>query len=355
MPTLRTTLLSASALTFALLTGPAIGTANAADVVDGPKVHWNYSLWGKPRAATRYMELLSEWLPERTDGNFTLQLHWGTLSKPRANLDGLKLGAFQGATFCASYYPGKLDSVTGLDLPFLPWTNLYQLAKVSEAYLDHEVPKGEFAKWGSSFYMSSTLPLYEVIGKGEPIRNLDGWKGQRIRALGQQGQAFEKLEAVPTSVPAPEVYTSMDRGLLDSVSFGNYAHLSYRTYELGDWFTTGMKVGSIACGSLFNTEALNQLPEQYRALLQEFEPVGYEKQVRNMDQVEEETAPATFREAGLEEVKVSPEMRMKFQEVGGKPVWSDWVQKMDELGYDGQDLLDTILTAADEYKDSTGM
>ena len=76
--------------------------------------------------------------------------------------------------------------------------------------------------------------LYEVVGKGEPPKSLADWKGMRIRALGQQGKAMQKLGAVPTSVPAPDVYTSMDRGLIDAAGFAYYAHESYRTYELGD-------------------------------------------------------------------------------------------------------------------------
>ena len=50
------------------------------------------------------------------------------------------------------------------------------------------------------------------------------FKGMRIRSLGQQGKAMAKLGAVPTSVPAPEVYTSLDRGLLDAAGFAYYAH-----------------------------------------------------------------------------------------------------------------------------------
>ena len=52
------------------------------------------------------------------------------------------------------------------------------------------------------------------------------------------------------NVPAPDVYTSMDRGLLDAASFAYYSHDSYRTYELGKWFTKGMQVGSINCGTI---------------------------------------------------------------------------------------------------------
>lgn len=335
----------------ALSAGPAVAGSHEKAVVDGPRIHWDYSVWGKPRAITRYLENMETWLPERTNGKFTFQLHWGTLSKPRANLDNLKAGSFQGAAFCASYYPGKLSAHTGMDLPFLPIKGLNMLKEVTHDYYAHPVLEGEMKRWNAQFYMSSLLPLYEVVGKGETPTSLEGFKGLRIRALGQQGKAMEKLGAVPTSVPAPEVYTSMDRGLLDAVGFAYYAHKSYRTFELGDWFTKGLAVGSIACGSMFNRDDYAALPEQYKALLEEFKesPAGYPVHIAGLDEAEKNT-PAEFVAAGLTEWEVGAKERAAFEAAGGKPVWDDWAKAMDEEGYNGQELLDTILASIAKHK-----
>jgi TRAP-type C4-dicarboxylate transport system substrate-binding protein len=326
-------------------------SAHAADIVDGPRVHWNYSLWGKPRASSVINVNFGKFLEERTGGKFTMTIHWGTLSKPRAVLDGLSLGAFQGGSFCASYYPAKLPAHTGLDLPFMPINNFDTLRDVTEDYYANPVLQAETKKWSTFFHVSSLLPLYEVVGKGDPPKSLESWKGMRIRALGQQGKAMEKLGAVPTSVPAPDVYTSMDRGLIDAAGFAYYAHESYRTYELGTWFTSGLDVGSIACGALYNIDAFNGLPKQYQALFEEFKstPLGYPAQIAAYQATEVEL-PKKFVEKGLYEIKVTKEERDAFKKVGGQPVWDAWVQQMtDEYGYDGQALLDSLLAAAEKY------
>src|SRR5690606_30975576 len=65
--------------------GAAVPSASAADVVDGPQVHWNYSAWGKSRASSQIYDLFGEYMSERTGGKFTAQVHYGTLSKPRDN------------------------------------------------------------------------------------------------------------------------------------------------------------------------------------------------------------------------------------------------------------------------------
>ena len=325
--------------------------AGAADVVDGPRVHWDYALWGKSRAITTYLDNLEKWLPERTGGKFTFQLHWGTISKPRAILDNLKAGSFQSGSFCASYYPGKLSAHTGMDLPFLPIDGLEMLKDVTHDYYAHPTLVKEMDQWNAMFNMSSLLPLYEVVGKGEKPSTLEDFNGMRIRALGQQGKAMELLGAVPTSVPAPEVYTSMDRGLLDAAAFAYYAHKSYRTFELGDWFTSGLALGSIACGSMFNKDDWAALPPQYQQLLKEFETseAGYPAQIAALEAAELAT-PAEFVKAGLTEWKVNQEERAAFEEAGGKPVWEQWTKDMTDEGYNGQELLDTIFASIKKHK-----
>jgi TRAP-type C4-dicarboxylate transport system substrate-binding protein len=332
-----------------VLAAPTTG-AIAADkpMVDGPRVSWNYSGWGKPRASSVIYENFAKYMGERSGGKFTVTLHWGTLSKPRAVLDGLSLGAFQAGSFCASYYPAKLPAHTGLDLPFLPIATLEALEAVTEEYYAHPVLKKEVSKWNSMYYASSLLPLYEVVGKGEAPKSLKDWSGMRIRALGQQGKAMEKLGAVPTSVPAPDVYTSMDRGLIDAAGFAYYAHESYRTYELGTWFTSGLDVGSIACGMLFNTDAYNSLPKQYKDLIAEFKASdkAYPAQI-SAYMSKEISVPKKFREKGMTEVKIGKKERAEFEKTGGEPVWNAWVDQMtNEFKYNGKELLDIILASA---------
>ena len=86
------------------LVGLSLG---ASPVIAAEKVNWNVSLWGKPRAWTEGIEAMSKAVSEKTGGNFSIKIHYGGLSKPKENLDGIKLGAFQVAVFCASYIRAK--------------------------------------------------------------------------------------------------------------------------------------------------------------------------------------------------------------------------------------------------------
>ena len=139
------------AATFATATAVALGMslsvaplASFADghcdvkTVEGPKVSWKLSLWGKRRAFTEGMEYVSQQLDKCSGGNFTMKLFYGEqLSKSKENLDGIKLGAFEAATFCAAYHPGKNAPLNVLDLPFLPLANFDVMRKAHDAIYNH--------------------------------------------------------------------------------------------------------------------------------------------------------------------------------------------------------------------------
>jgi TRAP-type C4-dicarboxylate transport system substrate-binding protein len=64
---------------------------------------WNLSVWGKKRAFTMGIEQMAAYVEEKSGGKFKIRIAYGSaLSKPKENLDGIKLGAFPMAMFCSS-------------------------------------------------------------------------------------------------------------------------------------------------------------------------------------------------------------------------------------------------------------
>ena len=101
----------------------AFATAFATEAV---AVEWNASLWGKRRAFTEHVEKIAELVEEKTDGAFTINISYGGLSKNTENLDGISIGAFEMAQFCAGYHADKNRAITVLELPFLGVETLEQ-------------------------------------------------------------------------------------------------------------------------------------------------------------------------------------------------------------------------------------
>ena len=178
-------------------------------------------------------------MAERTGGKFTIKLFYGQqLSKSKENLDGISLGAFEAAIFCASYHPGKNAPLNVLDLPFLPLADFGVMRKVHDAVYGHPAAQEALGKWNAYIYMSNILPQYEYMGKGNPPQSVADFKGKRLRALGGMGRAAELIGATPSTMPASETYTALQRGTVDAIGFPySYTFAAYKLDEIADWVT----------------------------------------------------------------------------------------------------------------------
>jgi len=340
-----TMMLAAGALALAIPAGASVASADG-HIVKGPKVSWKLSLWGKRRAFTEGMEYVSEQVAKKTGGNFKIRLFYGgQLSKSKENLDGISLGAFEAATFCAAYHPGKNAPLNVLDLPFLPVKDFKAQRAMHDAVYAHPASQAALAKWKAKIYMSNILPQYEYMGKGKAPQSVADFKGKTLRALGGMGQAALLIGATPSTMPASETYTALQRGTVDAIGFPyTYTFVSYKTEEISDWVTTNMKLGSVNCPTVFNTDAYNALPIQYKDMLESLKDGAYAA-IETAYETQDVANVARWKKEGKLQMVEIPEPQMaEFRAIAGKPVWDKWVEdNKDKMP--AQELLDITLKA----------
>lgn len=321
-------------------------TAQAAEV-DGPKVNWKISTWGKPRAFTAGIEALADIVEQKTDGNFNIRIYYGeALSKARENLDGIKLGAFEAAQFCNFYHPGKNPAFMVFSLPFLPLGDWEVNRKVRTRVYQHPALVADMDRWDAMTYTSTFLPQYEFLGRGTPPNELSDWNGKRVRAGGGLGNAMEKLGATKTTTTATEVYTGMQRGTMDAASFPfTYAQVAYKIHEVSDWYTTNMSPGTSDCPVVLSKRAWKALPEQYRKLLTEVKGEVDRAQIQAYIDIDKKNLPMLA--SRLKQVTYSDPQLEEFRRIAGKPVWDEWVADNKDK-FDAQDVLDLVFKTARE-------
>ncbi|NVK15685.1 MAG: C4-dicarboxylate ABC transporter substrate-binding protein, partial [Rhodobacteraceae bacterium] len=131
------------------LTAAVAAAAGFAIAGEAAATEWNVSLWGKRRAFTEHVEKLAELVSEKTGGEFTLNISYGGLSKNKENLDGISIGAFEMAQFCAGYHRDKNPTITVLELPFLGVNTLEEEVAVSHAVYGHPAVQADLARWNA--------------------------------------------------------------------------------------------------------------------------------------------------------------------------------------------------------------
>jgi TRAP-type C4-dicarboxylate transport system substrate-binding protein len=302
---------------------------------------WNVSLWGKPRAFAAHVEKLAELVYEKTKGDFELNLHFGGLSKNKENLDGISIGAFEMAQFCAGYHADKNPSITVLELPFLGVSSLEEERKISQALYQHPAVVKDLARWNATLLMPSPLPQYNIVGVGKPPRTLGDFSGLSVRATGGIGAALKTIGAVPTSMSASEVRQALDSGVVKAVAFAPHAHMSFGTVETGKWWTTNLNPGTVNCPVVANTDALNSLsPSHRRALLGSIDE-ALDHYASYNGKTMDRWGP-TLKEKGIQTITYGDAELANFRKSAAGPAAKAWIKANTAKGLPAQELYNFV-------------
>lgn len=320
----------------ALFTATLLGCLIAGDAVAATE--WNVSLWGTRRAFTENVEKLAELVEAKTNGDFKLNISYGGLSKSKENLDGISIGAFEMAQFCSFYHKDKNPTITVTELPFSRDVSLARIAEIYDEVHKHPVVVKDLARWNATLLMPTPMPQYNIVGKGEPLKELADFSGMRVRGPGGIMGVLGKLGAIKTSVPFSEVRQSMDSGVIDAASFAPHAHLSTNSYKVGTWATTNLNLGSANCPVVVNTDALNALSPAHREALLGSVDEAIAFYVDNYDNNTTGAYQKAIEEAGLTQVTFTAAQTAELNQLADS-VRQEWISANSKT-FDAQALFD---------------
>lgn len=307
----------------------------------GP-IAWDVSLWGKRRAFTEHVEKLAELVSEKTNGEFTLDISYGDLAPSDENLDGIAAGTFEMAQFCAGYHPLKNPSITVLELPFLGVDSLEQEIELSMAVYQHPATQKDMARWNATLLMPSPLPQYNLVGTGLPPTSLEDFAGMNVRATGGVGDAIETLGGVLANLPPRDVKRAMETGYVDAVSFAPHAHMAFETIEFGTWWTSNLNPGTVNCPVVMNSEALENLPNDYREALLSSVDEALEYYVEFYNGATMEAWLPAIRERDIMELTINDEINDSIRENVAGPAVAVWIEENSARGLPAQELYDLV-------------
>ena len=303
---------------------------------------WNVSLWGKRRAFTEHVEKIAELVSQKTGGEFTLNLSYGGLSKNKENLDGISVGAFEMAQFCAGYHRDKNPTITVLELPFLGVSTLEEERKISQALYQHPAAMADLARWNATLLMPSPLPQYNLVGVGEPPATLADYEGLPVRATGGIGKAMSAVGAVPASMTATEVRQALDSGIVKAVAFAPHAHMSFGTVEKGKWWTTNLNPGTVNCPVVVNTDALAALSDSQREALLGSVDEALDHYIASYNGKTMDRWGPLLDEKGIQRITYEQSELDAFREKVAGPAAEAWIADMTANGLPAQELYDFV-------------
>ncbi|MFC1972399.1 TRAP transporter substrate-binding protein DctP [Chloroflexota bacterium] len=305
------------------------------------KVHWNIALWGKTRDLTLPIEIFAQDMFQLTDGLWELEIHYGgVLAAPKESLEGIENGLYQASMIVSSHYPSKLSLFSATELPFLAPQTVEQICRWEQAIGNHPAVVAQMAERNAKFIFPAVLPQFNFTSK-EPIRKVEDFDGLRIRATKLQASVFEPFGAVALMPDITEVYTAVERGMLDAPLTGwSYNPGAWGWYTLTPYATIGIDAGTIGVGFVANKQAWDALPEEWIKLAEWWaENKATGEYVKAYALGDAKWIPK-YIESGMKIETFSPEERAKLLP-HARPAWEDWVKRNEGLGLtSARDVLD---------------
>ncbi|MEH6640087.1 TRAP transporter substrate-binding protein [Vreelandella glaciei] len=189
-----------------------------------------------PGASSIGQDIFEKWaatIEEESGGELRAQIYpSGTLSKPDSIYEAAVNGIADIGATAQGYTAGRFPLSQIVELPGVS-TSSSQGACIVQTLFDEGYFGSEYADTRPLF-MFTTGPGY-LHTRSVDVVSPDDVQGLRIRRPNDAaGLVLENLDATPVGMPAPDIYTAMQRGVIDGLSFPWEAMKVFRLNELAN-------------------------------------------------------------------------------------------------------------------------
>ena len=163
---------------------------------------------------------------------------------------------------------------------------------------------------------------------------------------GPPTEMVKALGAVPMLIPMPDNYISMQKGVIDGMGVPWEAIHVFRFYEVADYYTE-VPFPAVYFSIAMNKNKWNSLPKDIQEAIMSVGGLeGSKYWGRNFfDAMKALTLKKIESEGHAGNVyKLTDAERERWLEIGGKPIWAEWVKNMKAKGFaNAQQILDTTI------------
>jgi TRAP-type C4-dicarboxylate transport system substrate-binding protein len=245
-----------------------------------------------------------------------------------------------------TYQPGSFKLLHATQLPFLFPSP--QVASLVVEELHPKYFKDEYERMGVYLAHVDCTSPYNIISK-TPIRRLEDLTGIKIRVTGGLvADIFRELGAVPVAIAAAEVYTALQRGIVDAVALSVSDMASYRLQEIGPYYTR-IDLNVLALHYCMNRRAFDSLPpdlkEQFYRLLRIRSQIAVQNYYSGAG---DDRAYASLRGGGVEIIDLDEEERARFR-AAVTPLRERYIAQYEAEGLPARELVTEMQALGVEY------
>lgn len=291
---------------------------------------------------------LAEELSERSGGRITLTIHpAGAITSAGSVYEDVISGAFDIGWTLQGYTAGRYPMTEVVELPFMFDSATEGSTVLWRLYETHEALQDEYNE-------VEILGLWvtdpgEILSK-KPVQLPEDMAGMRVRFAGPMQEAMlNKFGAVPVGMPAPDMYDSMERGILDGIAIGFSTVESYRLHEVITHITSGLQSFVSPQVVFMNKEKWASLSAEDQELIAELTGERMAVLGGQIYDSGKEKGIELSANGGVQFYEVTPEVREQWR-ARTEPLVGEWIAVMEGRGLPGQDLYDEMIRLLGEVR-----
>ncbi|MDX2446287.1 MAG: TRAP transporter substrate-binding protein [Desulfobacterales bacterium] len=336
-----------SVIFFAIMVLIATSTTGAyAETINLRVASWMPEKSADSEVADRWTKMISE----KTDGRVQFTLYKGSaLGFFKDHYNMAVKGVADISLFSFGLNPGRFPISEGLHLPFVIPSSEVGGKVFNQLYKEYPELRAELSE--TIVLGLGTTDVWNVQSLKKPIQTLENFKGLKIRtASGAASESVKALGGIPIGMPVPELYISLQKGVVDGCVMSWEGVKSFKIYELLTQYTDVGGFSVLTQGLFMNKAALNKLPADIQKIMVEESMRWWAEEKGKLvsDKWSAEGIEAIKKEGG-NIYKLPPEEKARWV-AALKPVRDAWVKSVSVNGFDGEKFLERAAELVKEYQ-----
>ncbi|MDP2917831.1 MAG: TRAP transporter substrate-binding protein [Dehalococcoidia bacterium] len=293
-----------------------------------------------------------EGVEKATNGRVKVTIYpSSTIMKSKDAWEGVKSGVADISWLFTGLVPGQFDMVEAVSLPFMvPSAEVGAYVTWNLFQKSPDVQK-QFAAMKMLAIWCSEPGFY--VSNKKVFKTLDDFKGMKVREVGgPPTELIKALGATPLLIGMPDVYLNLQKGVMDAAEVTSESYWGFRLFEVAPYVTLIPAIPKIHM-LFMNKDTWNDMPKDVQdgimSVSDEKGSVRYSVDVYERSRID---LPDLIKKSGSNVTfyTVPPDDVAKWVEVGGKPVWANWIKSMKAKGFaNAQQVFDLTQQLADEY------
>lgn len=304
---------------------------------DGPVITYRYASYIPSVAGIEKTNRKAlDQLERESHGKIKVESYYAqSLHPQREGFTAVRDGIADYSACFMLYEPTSFNLLHSLTLPFL----FNDTSAATRTYMElyPKYFKKEYENLGVHIGRGMITPPYNMIGNAK-YETMSDIKGSKVRVAGRiQIAALKRLGGVPVSIPSSEAYTSLQRGLVDTVSMNDPAFLIFKLQEISKYHNQ-VALFTVNLEYCLSPDWFDDLPSDLKIVYANWVQKANMAIAQGYYERVNRRAKSLFEKAGVTLIQPSTAELAKWRDAV-TPVTVEWVAEQEKAGRPAKKLL----------------